>query len=119
MKVYFRRSDVPVYFIEHEDFFGRKGLYDEDGEGYGDNDNRFIFFSKAVMQLAKKLHFKPDVIHANDWHTAAIPLLLNTTYAFDPNFKHTGSLLTIHNLQHQGKFYKGAMDVLACRVGTL
>ncbi len=105
-------SDVPVYFIDHEGFFGRAGLYDEDGKGYGDNDNRFIFFSKAVMQLAKKLHFKPDVIHANDWHTASIPILLNTTYAFDPNFENTGSLLTIHNLQHQGKFYSGAMDVL-------
>ncbi len=105
-------SDVPVYFIEHEAFFGRKGLYDEGGEGYADNDNRFIFFSKAVMQLAKKLRFRPDVIHVNDWHTAAIPILLNTTYAFDPDFHHTGSLLSIHNLQHQGKFYKGAMDVL-------
>ena len=105
-------SDVPVYFIEHEGFFGRKGLYDEDGEGYGDNDNRFIFFSKAVMQLAKKLHFRPDVIHANDWHTASIPVLLNTTYAYDPDFEHTGTLLSIHNLQHQGKFYMGAMDVL-------
>jgi len=105
-------SDVPIYFIEHEGFFGRKGLYDEDGQGYDDNDNRFIFFSKAVMQLAKKMHFKPDVIHANDWHTAAIPVLLNTTYAFDPDFQYTGSLLTIHNLQYQGKFYKGAMDVL-------
>ncbi len=105
-------SDVPVYFIEHDGFFGRKGLYDENGEGYGDNDNRFIFFSKAVMQLAKKLHFRPDVIHVNDWHTAPIPVLLNTTYANDPDFKNTGTLLSIHNLQHQGKFYKGAMDVL-------
>ncbi len=105
-------SDVPVYFIEHEGFFGRKGLYDEEGEGYGDNDNRFIFFSKAVMQLAKKLRFRPDVIHVNDWHTAAIPVLLNTTYAMDPDFRGTGTLLSIHNLQHQGKFYKGAMDVL-------
>ena len=105
-------SDVPVYFIDHEGFFGRKGLYDEEGEGYGDNDNRFIFFSRAVMQLAKMLHFKPDVIHVNDWHTAVIPILVNTTYANDPDFKNTGTLLSIHNLQHQGKFYKGAMDVL-------
>jgi len=105
-------SDVPVYFVEHEGFFGRMGLYDQDGDAYGDNDSRYIFFSKAVFQLAKKLHFKPDIIHANDWHTAAIPLLLNTTYAFDPDFEDTGSLLTIHNLQHQGKFHKGAMDLL-------
>ena len=105
-------SEVPVYFIEHEGFFGRKGLYDEEGEGYSDNADRFIFFSKAVMQIAKKLHFKPDVIHANDWHTAAIPVLLNTTYAFDPDFENTGTLLSIHNLQYQGKFNKGIMDIL-------
>ena len=106
------QSDVPVYFIEHEGFFGRKGLYDENGYAYMDNDNRFIFFSKSAMQLAKKLHFKPDIIHCNDWHTAAIPLLLNTTYAFDPDFENTASILTLHNLQHQGRFYKGAMDIL-------
>jgi starch synthase len=105
-------SDVPVYFIEHEGFFGRSGLYDDGGEAYGDNDTRFIFFSKAVFQLAKMLRFRPDVIHANDWHTAAIPVLLNTTYAFDPDFENTGTLLTIHNLQHQGKFPEGAMDLL-------
>jgi starch synthase len=64
------------------------------------------------MQLAKKLHFRPDVIHANDWHTAALPVLLNTTYAFDPDFAHTGSLLSIHNLEHQGRFPKSSMDAL-------
>ena len=105
-------SDVPIYFIEHERYFGRKGLYDENGIAFSDNDNRFIFLSRAAMQLAKKLHFKPDIIHANDWHTAAMPIFLNTVYAQDPDFDRTASVLSIHNLQHQGKFYKGAMDVL-------
>lgn len=105
-------SEVPVYFIEYDEYYGRKNLYNDDGEGYPDNDNRFIFLSKASMQLAKMLEFKPNVIHANDWHTAAIPVLLNTTYANDPHFKNTGTLLSLHNLQHQGKFYKGVMDVL-------
>lgn len=105
-------TDIPVYFIEHEGFFGRGGLYEENGFSYLDNDTRFIFFSRAVMQLAKKLRFHPDVIHANDWHTAAIPMMLNTHYAYDGDFAYTGSLLTIHNLQHQGHFSKGAMDIL-------
>jgi starch synthase len=105
-------TDIPIYFIEYEDYFGRSGLHEDNGDGFDDNDNRFVFFSSAVMQLAKKLHFHPDVIHANDWHTAVIPVLLNTVYAYDPNFSHTGCLLSIHNLQHQGKFYKGVMDVL-------
>lgn len=105
-------TDIPVYFIDHEGFFGRGGLYEENGYSYIDNDNRFLFFSRAVMQLAKKIRFHPDVIHANDWHTAAIPMMLNTHYAYDGDFAYTGSLLTIHNLQHQGRFYKGAMEVL-------
>ncbi len=105
-------STVPIYFIENDHYFGRVGLYDERGIGYNDNDNRFIFLSKASMQLAKKIDFRADILHANDWHTASIPILLNTIYAHDPHFSSTASVLSIHNLQHQGKFYKGAIDVL-------
>ncbi len=105
-------SEVKIYFIDYEHFFGRSGLYDENGVSYADNDNRFIFLSKAAMQLAKKLRFKPDIIHANDWHTATLPILRNTKYVFDPDFANAATLLTIHNLHYQGKFYKGAMDVL-------
>lgn len=105
-------SNVAVYFIDYEEYFGRKGLYDENGFAYNDNDNRFIFLSKAAMQLCKKLHFVPDVIHANDWHTAAMPVLCNTRYRDDPTFKDSISVLTLHNMQHQGHFYKGAMDVM-------
>ena len=105
-------SDIPVYFIEYDRFFGRKGLYDEEGFSFDDNDNRYIFFSKAAMQLCAKLGFAPDIIHANDWHTGAIPLLLNTRFKGESVFENTASVLTIHNLQHQGHFYKGAIDVM-------
>ena len=73
------QSDVPIYFIEYDEFFGRKGLYGEDSDGFSDNDNRYIFFSKSFMQQAKILDFGPDLIHANDWYPAPISLLLNTT----------------------------------------
>jgi len=105
-------TEIPVYFIDHEGFYGRKGLYEEGGYSFTDNDIRFIFLSKAVFQLAKKLHFKPDILHANDWHTAAIPLLLRSRFGSDEFFRGTASVLTIHNLQHQGQFYKGLVDVL-------
>ncbi len=105
-------SEVPVYFIEHEQYFGRAGIYtDESGQGFLDNDNRFAFFSKACLQLCKKLNFYPDIIQANDWHTAAIPVFLNTIYRYDPLGK-AASILTIHNIEHQGSFYEGLMDVL-------
>lgn len=106
-------TNVPVYFIDHESYFGREGLYTTpDGNGYMDNDNRFVFFSRASLELCKMINFKPDVIHVNDWHTAAVPIFLNTAYRHDPLLGDAGSLLTIHNIQHQGDFYEGLMDVL-------
>ena len=105
-------SDVEVYFIDHEAFYGRSGLYaDDNGFSYEDNDNRFIFLSKAAFELARKLDFTPDIIHSNDWHTALQPVLQKTRYAFDERFKDAATILTIHNLQHQGHFFKGAVDV--------
>ncbi|WP_457743740.1 glycogen synthase GlgA [Sulfurimonas sp.] len=104
-------SSVPIYFIDYEEYFGRSGLYEDDnGNGYVDNANRFIFLSKASLQLCKMLHFIPDIVHANDWHTASLPLLLKTRYLHD--FAFAKSVLTIHNLQHQGNFFKGVVDVM-------
>jgi len=105
-------SDVPVYFLEHEGYYGRAGLYQQNGQGYMDNDNRFVFLSKAALELCKMLDFTPDVVHAHDWHTGVIPVLLNTSYLHDRYVGDAASLLTLHNMQHQGNFYPGLMEVL-------
>ncbi|WP_457596423.1 glycogen synthase GlgA [Hydrogenimonas sp.] len=106
-------SDVKVYFIDYEAFFGRSGLYaDEHGFSYQDNGERFVFLSKAAFSLCYRLDFTPDIIHAHDWHTAAQPTLLKSRYAFDARFQKAVSVLTIHNLQHQGHFFKGLVDVM-------
>ncbi|MEY4504538.1 MAG: hypothetical protein RL154_834, partial [Pseudomonadota bacterium] len=105
-------SDVPVYFLEHEVYYGRSELYNVNGKGFLDNDNRFVFLSRAALQLAKKLDFKPDIVHSNDWHTAAMSIFLNTVYKDDVFFAKTAGVLTIHNIQYQGVFYAGLMDVL-------
>jgi starch synthase len=103
-------SEVPIYFIDYEEYFGRSGLYEDQNGEFGDNDKRFIFFSKAALQLCKQLHFTPDIIHANDWHTAAMPLLSKTMFQHD--FAHAASVMTIHNLEHQGNFDRAIMDVM-------
>ena len=105
-------SDVPIYFLEHEQFYGRSALYTQDGEGYLDNDNRFVFLSKAALEICKMIDFHPDVVHAHDWHTGIIPALLNTSYLHDRYVGEAASLLTLHNMQHQGNFYPGLMEVL-------
>jgi len=104
-------EDIDIYFIDYENYFGRSGLYnDENGYAYTDNDERFIFLSKAGFELAKKLNFKVDVIHSNDWHTAIMPTMLKSKYKYDEHFKNSATVLTIHNMQHQGKFSKKILE---------
>lgn len=103
-------TDVPCYLVENNDYFWRDGIYGNPNE-YKDNDRRFIFFSRAVMEAAKALNFKPDIIHAHDYHTAFVMAFLKTHYRYDPLFSQSAGVFTIHNLGYQGWFDpKRAMD---------
>ncbi|MCX8027858.1 MAG: glycogen synthase GlgA [Thermodesulfovibrionales bacterium] len=106
-------SEVPINFIEFEQYFGRDGLYnDTNGQGFLDNDNRFVFLSRGAIELARMIGFAPDIIHVHDWQTAIIPVYINTIYKQDETVGKAATVLTIHNMQHQGDFYAGLMDVL-------
>lgn len=105
-------QNVRVYFIEHNQYFGREGLYGVHGIDYGDNLERFAFFAHASLKLLKEIAFKPDIVHCHDWHTSLIPVLLATKYQNDPFFKATKSVLTIHNLAYQGVFPKNQYNKL-------
>jgi starch synthase len=96
-------SSVPVYLVENDDYFTRSGIYGDPHE-YSDNDRRFIFFSRAVLESAKALNFTPDIIHVHDYHTAFALAFLKSQYRFDSRFAKTAGVLTIHNLAYQGKF---------------
>ena len=96
-------SKVPVYLVENDDYFNRPGIYGDPNE-YDDNDRRFIFFSRAVMEAAKALNFRPDILHAHDFHTAFTLAFLKSQYANDPFFSKTAAVYTIHNLSYQGWF---------------
>src|SRR5215468_3617921 len=93
-------NGAPIYFIDNPEYFGRGYIY-----GYGDFDaERFAFFSRAVMELSKRIGGPPDVIHCNDWQTGFIPAYLAKVYASDPFFARAATLFTIHNLAFQGIF---------------
>lgn len=93
-------SKVDVYFIHYPNFFHRDKIYTEDW----DEDERFILFSKSVIQVMQKLGWAPDIVHVNDWQTALIPLFLKETYNWDKLFANTKTILTIHNIGYQGRF---------------
>ena len=95
---------VPFYFIDNRKYFHRPGIYQTPEKDFPDNDERFIFFSRAVLELAKFVDFRPDVIHCHDWQTGLVPAYLKTLYRTDAFFHRTASLFTIHNIAYQGIF---------------
>ncbi|MDH4099977.1 MAG: glycogen synthase GlgA [Nitrospirota bacterium] len=100
-----RLGDLPVYFIKKDRYFDRPELYGTSHGDYPDNAERFVFFSRGVIEAANVLGFHPDVIHCNDWQAALVPAYLKTLYNADPFFGKTASVLTVHNLAYQGVFW--------------
>lgn len=97
---------IKVYFVENDEYFNRKELYGDKFGDYKDNLDRFVFFSRQILERCKKEGFAPDIIHCNDWQTALVPVYLNTVYKYDDFFANTKTLFTVHNLAYQGLFPK-------------
>lgn len=100
-----------VFFIEHNDYFDREELYGTNSGEYLDNAERFVFFSRAVLEVCKVMNLKFDIIHCHDWHTALIPLYLKTFYKECSCYEKTKTVLTIHNLGYQGIFSREKLEV--------
>lgn len=101
-----RAGDPEFLFVGHREYFGRRELYVDPatGKDFVDNDRRFAFFSRAVLETVKALDWTPDIIHVHDWQAALVPVYLKSRYADDEFFAATGTVLTIHNLGYQGLF---------------
>src|ERR1700676_4629973 len=67
-------SGVQLFFVRCDEFFDRDGIYGEHGEPYEDNAARFIFFSKAAVELARRLTPTPQILHVHDWAAALVPI---------------------------------------------
>jgi starch synthase len=105
-------DDIPVYLLEKKEYFHRPYLYGTPAGDYPDNSKRFGFFAHGVVDLLKRLDFRPDIIHCNDWQTALIPALIKYEHHEDPFFMKTGLVYTIHNLAYQGLFDREALPDL-------
>ena len=90
---------VTYYFIDNEQYFKREKVY-----GAYDDGEIFAFFSRAVLDILPVIDFCPDIINANDWHTAMLPVYLNAFYRNDDFYKNIKTVLSIHNIEFQGKF---------------
>ncbi len=98
-----RDRKVQVYAINREEYFDRTHLYGTPERDYDDNAERFIFFSKAVIQAIQSLGLRPQIVHAHDWQTALVLVYLNLQHARS-SFPRARTVFTIHNLAYQGQF---------------
>lgn len=111
--VYQLDSDVTTYVIENDYYFSnRDGYY-----GYGDDGERFIFFSKAALDILNVIDFIPDVIHCNDWQTGPVCLYVKDYYKRFLPLKDVKTLYTIHNLQYQGICGKDILGLMGLNDG--
>ncbi|NDD80994.1 MAG: glycogen synthase GlgA [Verrucomicrobia bacterium] len=92
------RGEVSLFGIERDEYFDRPHPYGEGGGDYPDALDRFVFFSRAALELARHVEPVPEVLHANDWHTALIPALAAAVHL------PMRTVFTIHNLRYQGEF---------------
>lgn len=99
-------SRVPVYFIDHEASFGRKGIYGPNGQSeFPDNPERYALLSLASFQLCRKLGWIPDIMHLHDWPSSPVAAYLASVER-QGDFARTASVLSIHNLGYQGVYAK-------------
>ncbi len=96
---------VPVYLVQQDQYFDRDQLYGTDGKDYIDNCERFVFFSRAVLEAIRLLDLPVDILHANDWQTGMLPAYLKILYAGDARYQKIASLFAIHNMAYQGQFW--------------
>lgn len=98
---------VTVYFVENDVYFMRGQLY-----GCRDDDARFAFFSKAVVESIRYMDWTPDVVHCNDWQTALVLFYLLDKQMKNPALRPIHTVFTIHNVEYQGNFsYQTLTDV--------
>lgn len=96
----YEENGVKYYFIDNEYYFKRSGnIY-----GFYDDGERFAFFSKAVLDAIGALDIFPDVLHCNDWQTAATVIYLRTLYNWSVDFRQIKTVFTVHNIEYQGKY---------------
>jgi starch synthase len=93
-----------IYFIDNPKYFLRESIYGTGKGEYLDNDERFVFFNRAVLEFLCKEKISADIIHCNNWPTALIPVLLKTQYTKKDRLSSVATVFTLHNISYQGEF---------------
>ena len=88
-------SRMQVYFIDNDDYFGKRGMSrDDQKQEYSDNAERAVFYARGVLETVKKLRWTPEIIHCQGWMSSIIPYYIKTAYADEPSFRDCRTIFT-------------------------
>lgn len=97
---------MPVYLISGEPIRANGSVYSLDA---AQDAEKYTFFSLAALELPKRVNWQPDIVHANDWHTA-ISVYGNLTKRWEAGAHHTAGVITLHNLPFMGPDVGAILD---------
>ena len=104
---------IQIYFIDNDDLFHRrKGVADENGVEYADNDDRVIFYARGVIETVKKLRWTPDIILCSGWMSALAPLYLKKAFNDEPFFANSKIVLMLDDNEYKKPFSTKFADKL-------
>ena len=97
-----------LLFVDHRPSFDRDGVYADADGPYPDNAERFALFAHAAVAAVRRLVAGPAVVHAHDWHSALVPVILRE----GPRAERLASVLTVHDAAFQGHVGVERLDAL-------
>ncbi len=97
---------MPVYFLDGEPIRSSGSVYSSNSRL---DSEKYVFFSMAALELPRQINWEPNIIHANDWHTA-LTAYGNLVRRWDEKTRRVSSLVTIHNLPFLGPDVKEQLE---------
>lgn len=101
---YSEANGSPTFLIDAPSYFHRDSIY-----GYIEDYERFAFFNHAALVLLKRIGAAPDIVHLNDWHCGFAAVELAAARRWDPYWRNTRTVFSIHNMAYQGGFGMGEL----------
>ncbi len=89
---------IPVYFLSGDPIRASGSVYSSNNKLDGE---KYTFFSLAALELPRYINWTPDIIHANDWHTA-LASYGNLVKRWGEKTRKVSSVVNIHNLPFLG-----------------
>ncbi len=96
------KERMQVYFIDNEEYFKGRGLFQKEGKLFEDNEERAVFFAKGVIETVKKLNWSPDIIHAHGWIASLVPLYCKEYYKDEPLLANTKVVTSFYEPEFDG-----------------